>query len=491
MPSRSQPDRRARTVLVIAVALSGLYALTTLVDYLRPRIGEDDPALGILLSGSPVAPVVTLGVVVSSWVAAAALGLVAVAVQPDPRVGGLGQGSRWTYLIAAVLMAPWLIISIGVLLSNPLGTLACLPTTAFGYFLVTRMQRFRRLPAWLTLSAFAWGALIAIGFSAAMNITFLSYVLPYLAGAGAGLDGLLDVALKVPVLGSLHAGIFEELAKGLGVAILYVLFRRHIDNVVSGIVLGACVGLGFNFNESIQYMSVNDPGAGVYAFWGRQTLGLMAAHLAFTAVVGAGFGIAAQLREPRQRRLVIGAGFVIAMSAHFASNVVLSYYGKILKARWDIGDTVDTLVMLPLAILLLQGPFVAMYVLLIRRGAREESSALTLELAREARSPYGSVTVPELYVLLNPRKRLRAKVHAWRSGGGVVAYRLLDRLYQAQYTVGTQRWHRSRDELDPFAPPDDVLRAKAMHIKAELAASWQARQWAPPLAPGAQGAPPR
>lgn len=45
-------------------------------------------------------------------------------------------------------------------------------------------------------------------------------------------------------------------------------------------------------------MGLSDPGAGAYASWGRQTLGLMAAHLAFTAVVGAGFGIAAQLREP-------------------------------------------------------------------------------------------------------------------------------------------------------------------------------------------------
>lgn len=215
---------------------------------------------------------------------------------------------------------------------------------------------------------------------------------------------------------------------------------------------------------------------------------------------------------------MIGSGFVIAMSAHFASNPVLSHYGKILKARWDIGDTVDTLVMLPLAILLLQGPFIAMYVFLIRRGAREESSALTLELAREARSSYGAVTVPELYVLLNPRKRLRAKVHAWRSGGGVAAYRLLDRLYQAQYALGMQRWHRSRDELDRFAPPDEALRARVMQLKAELAAPWQGSsaapqptddpwtpqpppapthpapqtgQWGPPSAPGGYGGPAR
>lgn len=517
-PSRSQPDRRARTLLVIALVLDGLYALAILVDYLRPRLADDEPALGILLSGAPVAPVLTLGLVVSSWVVAAALTLVMLAVQPDSAVAGSGQRAQWTYLIAAVLMVPWLIYPLDVVLRNPLGTLACLPTTAFGYFLVTRMQRYRRLPAWLPLLACAWGAVIAIGFSSAMNIQVSSYAPYYLGGSGATLESLLDVAPKIPVALSLHAGIFEELSKGLGVAIVYVLFRRHIDNVVSGIVLGACVGLGFNLNESIQYMGVGDPGAGVYAFWGRQTLGLMAAHLAFTAVVGAGFGIAAQLRDPRQRRLVIGSGFVIAMSAHFASNVSLAYYGKVLKGRWDIGDTVDTLVMLPLAILLLQGPFIAMYVLLIRRGAPEESEALTLELAREARTPYGAVTVPELYVLLDPRKRLRSKIDAWRSGGGVVAYRLLDRLYQAQYALGVQHWHRSRGELDPFAPPDEALRAKVMQLKAELAAPWetppaapqptggpwtpqppptppqsapQTGQWGPPLAPGAYGAPAR
>lgn len=73
-------------------------------------------------------------------------------------------------------------------------------------------------------------------------------------------------------------------------------------------------------------------------------------------------------------------------------------------------------------------------------------------------------------MLLDPRRRFRTKVLAWRSGGGWAAYRLLDRLFQAQYALGVQRWHRSRGELDPGAVSDDQLRSEVVALRAEYAA---------------------
>lgn len=469
-------DTRGRAVLAVAIGLSALYAVGLLLDLVRPRVAAGEPALGLLLDGAPVAPLLTMILAMMSWVFAAVMWVLAAALRGDPRWAWWREASHGSFVLAGVLVSPWLVLALSYLVLNPLATLACLPPSALALLLVTRLQRFGRMPRRLGLAAVGWGALVAVGFASAMNLLYLSYAPSYLAGADAGLGSLLAAAPDVAVGSALHAGIVEELAKGLGVALAYVVARRHLHDVVSGVVFGALVGLGFNLNESIQYMSVDQPGAGVYAFFGRQSLGLLGAHLAFTAAVGAGFGIAARLRDPGQRRLAIGGGFVIAGTAHFASNVLLAYYGRALKPEWEISDTVDTLVMLPLLLILLQGPFVLLYLMLVRRGLTEQARAMTVELCREARLPDGAVAVEELGVLLDPRRRFGARIQVWRSGGGPPAYRLLDRLQQAQLAVGMQRWQRSRGDLDSAAPPDGLLRERVRTLRAEYArgAGWRA-----------------
>jgi RsiW-degrading membrane proteinase PrsW (M82 family) len=57
---------------------------------------------------------------------------------------------------------------------------------------------------------------------------------------------------------SLNAGVFSEAGKAAGVAILYLLFRRHFDGVVCA-AAGAAVGLGFNLTETVGYMTAIDP----------------------------------------------------------------------------------------------------------------------------------------------------------------------------------------------------------------------------------------
>src|SRR5260370_11046780 len=123
------------------------------------------------------------------------------------------------------------------------------------------------------------------------------------------------------------AGILEELAKGVAVLLLFLVMRNQFDDVVDGIVYGAAVGLGFNFLESISYMtnlySIFSPegfggvAAGIQ-WYGRQVLGLFFGHATYTAYIGAGVGIARQLPNLRQKILAIVAGFVIAIPGHFS-----------------------------------------------------------------------------------------------------------------------------------------------------------------------------
>jgi RsiW-degrading membrane proteinase PrsW (M82 family) len=62
--------------------------------------------------------------------------------------------------------------------------------------------------------------------------------------------------------------------------------------VVSGVVLGAVVGLGFNLTESVGHTAAAHGGVAFFQPFTRQSAGLMAAHAAFTAVIVAGSGVA-------------------------------------------------------------------------------------------------------------------------------------------------------------------------------------------------------
>ncbi|MGL1654814.1 PrsW family glutamic-type intramembrane protease, partial [Vibrio parahaemolyticus] len=54
-----------------------------------------------------------------------------------------------------------------------------------------------------------------------------------------------------------QAPIVEEIAKGLGLLLLYAGARRYLDGPVDGIVYGALIGAGFAFTENIQYFAVS------------------------------------------------------------------------------------------------------------------------------------------------------------------------------------------------------------------------------------------
>ena len=122
--------------------------------------------------------------------------------------------------------------------------LACLPTTAFGLLVVRRMDRNHKEPWRLVLVAAAWGAVVATALVVWGETVWESSAQHALV-PGPGLDTSL----------AFMAGILEELAKGLAVLLLFLVMRRDFDDVVDGIVYGAAVGLGFNFLESISYMT--------------------------------------------------------------------------------------------------------------------------------------------------------------------------------------------------------------------------------------------
>src|SRR5438309_8187768 len=150
--------------------------------------------------------------------------------------------------------------------------LACLPTTAFGLWVVRRMDRHHDDPWRLVLVAAAWGAIVATSLVVWGETVWESSAQHTLV-PGPGLDTSL----------AFMAGILEELAKGVAVLLLFLVMRNEFDDVVDGIVYGAAVGLGFNYLESISYMTNlysifapenNGAAAAGIQWYGRQVLGL-------------------------------------------------------------------------------------------------------------------------------------------------------------------------------------------------------------------------
>ncbi|HET7419400.1 MAG TPA: PrsW family intramembrane metalloprotease [Candidatus Dormibacteraeota bacterium] len=337
--------------------------------------------------------------------------------------------------------------------------LACVPTTAFGLFIVRRMDRNHKEPWRLVLVAAAWGAIVATSL-VVWGETLWESSAQHALVPGPGLDTSL----------AFMAGLLEELAKGLAVLLLFLVMRNQFDDVVDGIVYGAAVGLGFNFLESVSYMtnlySIYAPeGTGAFGagtqWYGRQVLGLFLGHATYTAYIGAGVGIARQLPLVRQKVLAIVAGFVVAIAAHFAWDAWATFF--------PIQNDFFGIVEVHLRTLIMNGPFVAGIVALLLFGIRYEGQNLLDQLRKEAATGRGAILPEEVAILASPWHRLRQRFQAM-GRAGVRGYFKVSRLQTAQLDLAMERWHRERKEIDTPLEAEQQLRDRVIELRHWVAA---------------------
>ena len=337
--------------------------------------------------------------------------------------------------------------------------LVCLPTTAFGLLVVRRMDRNHKEPWRLVLVAAAWGAIVATSL-VVWGETLWESSAQHALVPGPGLDTSL----------AFMAGILEETAKGVAVLLLFLVMRNEFDDVVDGIVYGAAVGLGFNYLESISYMtnlySIFAPeGNGAVAagiqWYGRQVLGLFFGHATYTAYIGAGVGIARQLPSLRQKIFAIGAGFIVAIAGHFSWDAWATLF--------PIDNTLFGLVEIHLRTLIMTGPFAAGLIALLLFGIRYEGQNLLDQMQKEAATGYGAILVEEVPVLASPWARLRQRLHAFNRTGPR-GYFNVSRLQTAQLDLAMERWHRERKEIDLPLEAEQQLRNRVIHLRHWVAA---------------------
>jgi protease PrsW len=395
-----------------------------------------------------------------------AVGLVALgtfigvrAVDRDPAVRGRHFIRAGVLLGLGVLL--WLLVIDLYVFTSSAGpavaaicAAACVPTTAFGLFVVRRLDRNEKEPWRLVLVAFAWGAIVATSM-VIWGESLWSAIAERLLVPGPGFDAST----------AFSAGLLEELAKGVAVLLLFLVMRNEFDDVVDGIVYGAAVGLGFNFLESVAYMTnlyaiFSPDGIGGYAagfqWYSRQVLGLFFGHATYTALIGASIGIARQLHSRRQQVIAVASGFLIAIAAHFSWDAWVQFF--------PIEASTLGLVEIHLRTLIMTGPFTALVIALLISGLLYEGQALREQMEKEATEGTGAILPPEVPVLTNPWRRLGQRMQAL-TRRGFRAYFALARLQTAQLDLAMERWHRERQEIDTPLEAENELRQQVIELR--------------------------
>jgi RsiW-degrading membrane proteinase PrsW (M82 family) len=210
--------------------------------------------------------------------------------------------------------------------------------------------------------AFAWGAVFAIFVSGIFNSIF-----------GSATASMLGATTGDALTGIVSAPFIEEATKGLGVLLIWAIFRKDFDSVVDGIVYAGVVALGFAAVENVDYYgrSFNEGGFG--GLFGTFMLrGLLApfSHVLFTSMTGIGCGIARETHNPRLRVAAPLLGYFGAMILHALWNTLASFSNQVFF----------------LGYLLFQVPlflaFLGAFLYLVRREGRILREALALEVRR-------------------------------------------------------------------------------------------------------------
>ena len=223
-------------------------------------------------------------------------------------------------------------------------------------------DRYDREPLHLVAFEFLWGATVAPLISV-MVFVFLESV---------GMDD--GSQSTVSLLGGTVGPLVEEIAKGVGLA-LVVVFSSKFDNPTDGVVYGTAVGLGFAVSENVTYglaggMNFDGP-RGILLLVGGRTLLSAGVHALCSAALGGFLGHAVLSRRTVVRVGWTTAGLAVAVALHASWNMALRFAGIFTSD----GSLRAWLVVMPL--------LYACYVAILAAFLRSEHGILKRQLAEE------------------------------------------------------------------------------------------------------------
>lgn len=206
--------------------------------------------------------------------------------------------------------------------------LALVPAFVIG-LIVWSIDRWEPEPAIVYVIALGWGGGVSILIAFFGNRWWSEMISQW--QREFGWDGKTVQVLKIAV----GAGVVEELAKGLGVLLVFFVLKKYVNGPLDGIVLGLLTGVGFAFTENILYFGRASIVEDFYEYAQQEipkgsTVGwifLMRAvltpfiHPLATAITGLFVGMAATQRNQNACAVVFGfVGYVLAAFLHGLHN---------------------------------------------------------------------------------------------------------------------------------------------------------------------------
>jgi RsiW-degrading membrane proteinase PrsW (M82 family) len=221
--------------------------------------------------------------------------------------------------IALLLVLAYFLIFIGPGFSFVGAILALVPLT-FVLLGVRWIDRWEPEPRLLLLIAFLWGATASIAIALLVDVG--ASLLRAAGGADVNTTQYWQIGFQAPIV--------EEIAKGLGVLLIYLLARRYFDGPVDGIVFAALVAGGFAFTENIQYFAIQIAESGTLDVQVGQIFfirGILSpfAHVMFTGFIGFFIGLAARKGTTLGGVGMFFVGLVPAIILHGFWNQILFY----------------------------------------------------------------------------------------------------------------------------------------------------------------------
>lgn len=288
------------------------------------------------------------------------------------------------------------------------------------FVLIYRFDLYEHEPLSLVFGAFAWGALAATALS--IDATGWNQVVASVFGT--------DFAARWGA--AITAPLVEEILKGAGVVLLYLVARDEVDDVMDGFVYGALCGLGFALVEDVLYFMAafgGTPAGVLQGFYVRVLSSGLYGHVLYTGLTGMAVGYVVSGRDavPIGRRLAVASGLcALAVGGHFLWNsplLDLMPASPVTGARW---------LLVPVALAVKGLPLLLLVGLAVRLARRRERRWLDGVLTAEV--GLDGISKEELATLRIPKAR-RAAIAAMQARAGRRAAALLGRLQREQITL--------------------------------------------------------